>query len=87
MADSAEVFEVLTRRPDGHETVHRVRATSPAAAEQAVMGRLAGDRRGGEIAKTVTFVDGGIGSADDRTAAGTEPATGSRPSRKRRRGG
>lgn len=55
-----EVFEVLTRRPDGHETVHRVRAASQAAAEKSVGQRLDGDRRGGEIAETVRFADGGL---------------------------
>lgn len=27
-----QLYEVLTRRPDGHETVHRVTASSKAAA-------------------------------------------------------
>lgn len=55
-----EVFEVLTRRPDGHETVHRVRAPSQAAAEKAVGQRLDGDRRGGGVEATARLADGGL---------------------------
>lgn len=57
-----EVFEVLTRRPDGHETVARVRAASQAAAEKVVAERLDGDRRGGEVRTSVRFSDGGLGT-------------------------
>jgi hypothetical protein len=60
--NKTEVFEVLTRRPDGHETVHRVRATSQAAAEKAVGERLASDRHRGDVIETVKFSDGGLGS-------------------------
>jgi hypothetical protein len=36
-ADSDRRFEVLTRRPDGHETVHRIRAKDAAAATAALV--------------------------------------------------
>lgn len=60
MASKEELFEVLTRRSDGHETVHRVRATSQAAAEKAVTERLKAGPRGGEIVETAKFADGGL---------------------------
>jgi hypothetical protein len=37
MAEQDSVFEVLTRRPDGHETVHRFQAADEKAATDAAI--------------------------------------------------
>ncbi|SFT96912.1 hypothetical protein SAMN05660657_04297 [Geodermatophilus amargosae] len=58
-----ELFEVLTQREDGHQTVHRVTASSKAAAECAVAEATEGDRRVGEVVTAVPSADGGIGDA------------------------
>ena len=63
MPSNHQMFEVLTRRPDGHETVVRVRATSAAAVQKAVREALDGDRRGGEVADAASVADGGLGDS------------------------
>ncbi|WP_100498319.1 hypothetical protein [Geodermatophilus chilensis] len=58
--ESGEVFEVLTEAPNGHRTVHRVRAKDRAAAVKAVTPDLAD----GTQVLGVAVGGAGLGSGD-----------------------
>ena len=65
---TAEFFEVLTTRPDGHQTVTRLRATSQAEAEKEIRQRLDDSPRGGEITRSGSMAAGGLPPDDDDEA-------------------